>query len=57
MDRGVMYYFLYAMRMHSFQPMARYDEKKRAVFDIKSSKDELSKTERGENGFGKSGLM
>jgi dUTP pyrophosphatase len=32
-------------------------EKKRAVFDIKSSKDELSKTERGENGFGKSGLM
>lgn len=32
-------------------------EKKRAVFDIKDSKDELSKTERGENGFGKSGLM
>lgn len=32
-------------------------EKKRAVFDIKESKDELSKTERGENGFGKSGLM
>ena len=32
-------------------------EKKRAVFGIKSSKDELSKTERGENGFGKSGLM
>lgn len=32
-------------------------EKKRAVFDIKSSKDELSKTERGESGFGKSGLM
>jgi dUTP pyrophosphatase len=32
-------------------------EKKRAVFDIKSSKDELNKTERGENGFGKSGLM
>lgn len=32
-------------------------EKKRAVFDIKSSKDELSKTERGENGFGKSGLI
>lgn len=32
-------------------------ERKRAVFDIKSSKDELSKTERGENGFGKSGLM
>lgn len=32
-------------------------EKKRAIFDIKSSKDELSKTERGENGFGKSGLM
>lgn len=32
-------------------------EKKRAVFDIKFSKDELSKTERGENGFGKSGLM
>lgn len=32
-------------------------EKKRAVFDIKSSKDKLSKTERGENGFGKSGLM
>ena len=32
-------------------------EKKRAVLDIKSSKDELSKTERGENGFGKSGLM
>lgn len=32
-------------------------EKKRAVFDIKYSKDELSKTERGENGFGKSGLM
>lgn len=32
-------------------------EKKRAVFNIKSSKDELSKTERGENGFGKSGLM
>ena len=32
-------------------------EKKRAVFDIKSSKDELSKTERGENGFGISGLM
>lgn len=32
-------------------------EKKRAVFDIKSSKDELSKTKRGENGFGKSGLM
>lgn len=32
-------------------------EKKRAVFDIKSSKDELSKTERGEKGFGKSGLM
>lgn len=32
-------------------------EKKRAVFDIKSSKDELSKTERGENGFGKTGLM
>lgn len=32
-------------------------EKKRAVFDIKSSKYELSKTERGENGFGKSGLM
>ena len=31
-------------------------EKKRAVFDIKSSKNELSKTERGENGFGKSGL-
>ena len=28
-------------------------EKKRAVFDIKDSKDELSKTERGENGFGK----
>ena len=27
MDRGVMYYFLYAMRMRSFQPMARYDEK------------------------------
>lgn len=32
-------------------------EKKRAVFDIKESQDELSKTERGENGFGKSGLM
>lgn len=32
-------------------------EKKRAVFDIKSSKYELNKTERGENGFGKSGLM
>lgn len=32
-------------------------EKKRAVFDIKESKDELSKTERGENGFGKSGLI
>lgn len=32
-------------------------EKKRAVFNIKESQDELSKTERGENGFGKSGLM
>lgn len=32
-------------------------EKKRAVFDIKESQDELSKTERGKNGFGKSGLM
>ena len=32
-------------------------EKKRAVFDIKSSIDDRGKTERGENGFGKSGLM
>ena len=34
MDRGVMYYFLYAMRMHSFQQMARYDEKKRTKISI-----------------------
>ena len=34
MDHGVMYYFLYAMRMRAFQPMARYDEKKRTKISI-----------------------
>lgn len=34
MDRGVMYYFLYVMRMRSFQPMARHEEKKRTEISI-----------------------
>ena len=34
MDHGVMYYFLYAMRMRYFQQMARYDEKKRTKISI-----------------------
>lgn len=32
-------------------------EKKRAVFDIKKSKDDLTKTDRGEKGLGSSGLI
>lgn len=31
-------------------------EKKQAVFEIKSSKEELTKTERGDNGFGSTGV-
>lgn len=31
-------------------------EKKQAVFDIKSSKEELTETERGDNGFGSTGV-
>jgi len=34
MDHGVMHYFLYKTRMRSFQPMARYDEKKRTEISI-----------------------
>ena len=43
MDRGVMYYFLYAMRMRSFQPMARYDEKKRTEISISLIKRGIQK--------------
>lgn len=32
-------------------------EKKRAVFDIKKSKEDLTKTDRGEKGLGSSGLI
>lgn len=32
-------------------------EKKRAIFDIKKSKEDLTKTDRGEKGLGSSGLM